>query len=467
MLVRFSVQNFRSIGEKPLTLNMVSSSKIRDHANHIVNLNPARILRDAVIYGANAAGKSNLIKALMLLIETVNAGHLQSGIESSFCKNITKGEERDTTFDIQFEVNGDFYGYGFTCNLSRRTLKEEWLCELGVKEEKPLFKRTESSVECFFLNMIGEKSKKRIDVYVDDFENEIKLGSNKLFLTALNQGKEFNTESGLDFLSKTYTWLTSNIIIAAPSSRLDTDYVFYNDDLDRAAELIASFDTGISFLKMQEISIEELKGNVPPQVMKFIQDALDNAPHLCAMTLRGGDVIAQIEIEGDEGPKISILKLTHTGSNHIFDFEEESDGTKRLFDILDMLLTSSEDTVFVVDELSRSFHPLLTKHFVDLFNDIHADDRCQLIFTTHENDVMSFDHFRKDEIWFVERNNDGLSELYPLDEFAIRSDARIERNYMKGRYGGIPVLSMQKSLTALKGTPDSKSVRTSTDEQES
>ena len=124
-----------------------------------------------------------------------------------------------------------------------------------------------------------------------------------------------------------------------------------------------------------------------------------------------------------------------------FGFEDESDGTRRLFDLLDMLLTETEDVVFVVDELERSLHPKLTQHFLELFSDVHKDRRVQLLFTTHESSIMDQELFRRDEIWFVERSGDNNSTLYSLDRFKERYDKVLSKAYLEGRYGAIPVFS--------------------------
>lgn len=135
-----------------------------------------------------------------------------------------------------------------------------------------------------------------------------------------------------------------------------------------------------------------------------------------------------------------------------FDFQDESDGTKRLFDLMDILFTHSHEKAFVIDELSRSFHPMLTQQLVKLFNEVHAEDGCQPIFTTQEDAIMSYGYFRRAEIWFVECGSDGCTRRYPLDRFAqdgARSDARIGKKYMEGRYGGVPRISGSGALEAL------------------
>ena len=107
-----------------------------------------------------------------------------------------------------------------------------------------------------------------------------------------------------------------------------------------------------------------------------------------------------------------------------------------------MLLTDTDDAVFIVDELERSLHPKLTQHFLKLFNELHAKTRNQLIFTTHEASIMDRDFFRRDEIWFVERSSDNNSTLYSLDRFKERYDKVLSKAYLDGRYGAIPVFSI-------------------------
>ncbi len=452
MLIRFSVGNFRSIDE-PITLNMVSSSKIREHASHAINLNSVKVLRDAVIYGANAAGKSNIIMALEYMTDSVRSGKLKNEAESWFYRGAKDGSSKNTVFDIQYESDGDFFDYGFSCSLSQGEVLEEWLYDLNSETPKQLFRRnTASSIDCD-LEDASELSKKRIEVYVSDFISDTADNPGKLFLSSLNQGKHYDEESGLSSLAKAYRWIIRNIEFYGTKNNIPKNATFYLKDLDKAGEMLATFDTGIESIHKEKIPFDELKRYVPMEVMASLQSAIESSSSSYALTLRAEDLLAGIEKEEGQSPTATILKIRHEGSDFDFDFRDESAGTIHLFDLLDMLLMNSEDSVFIVDELSRGLHPLLTKHFIDLFNEIHAKDKCQLIFTTHENDVMDFDHFRRDEIWFIERNPQGASYLYPLDDFtalgSVRSDTRIGKNYMNGRYGGIPVLSLEKSMSVL------------------
>ena len=122
-------------------------------------------------------------------------------------------------------------------------------------------------------------------------------------------------------------------------------------------------------------------------------------------------------------------------------FDEESDGTRRIFDLLDMLLNKNDDIIYVVDELERSLHPKLTEHFLELFMNFHKGHKTQLLFTTHEASIMEQKLFRRDEIWFVERDGNNTSNVYSLDKFKERYDKTLSKAYLEGRYGAIPVFS--------------------------
>ena len=157
------------------------------------------------------------------------------------------------------------------------------------------------------------------------------------------------------------------------------------------------------------------------------------------MSWRTTNSIVNIRIRQNGEPEITTLSLKHGSSIFDFDFKDESDGTQRIFDLMDMLLTKREDIIYVVDELERSLHPKLTEHFLRLFMDAHEGQSVQLLFTTHEDSIMDQDLFRRDEIWFVERDSENDSTIYSLDRFKERYDTKLSKAYLDGRYGAIPV----------------------------
>lgn len=165
---------------------------------------------------------------------------------------------------------------------------------------------------------------------------------------------------------------------------------------------------------------------------------ISNYPQV-KMTWRINDGFFNIRINKNQEIEITTLVLKHNASLFDFSFEEESDGTKRLFDLIDMLMNKEEDMIFVVDELERSLHPKLTEHFLKLFMEAHSNDKDQLFFTTHEDTIMDQELFRRDEIWFVERDNQNASKIYSLDRFKERYDKKLSKAYLEGRYGAIPI----------------------------
>ena len=235
----------------------------------------------------------------------------------------------------------------------------------------------------------------------------------------------------------------NHVIVIDPHMGIsNTDAYYSEESLEAISNLIRAFDTGVSEIKTKEITAEEMSQMIPKEVFSEIlstikkQMQMTNLPQL-KLTWRINDGFFNICIKTTGEPQITTLVLKHGES--IFDFSEESDGTKRLLDLVDMLMDKRKDMVFVVDELERSLHPKLTEHFLKLFMEAHEEDRTQLIFTTHEDTIMDQELFRRDEIWFVERDNRNASRMYSLDRFKERYDKRLSKAYLEGRYGAIPV----------------------------
>ena len=207
-----------------------------------------------------------------------------------------------------------------------------------------------------------------------------------------------------------------------------------------------TFDTGISQVKIEEITLDELSNALPKSVfdkmMQHVKNRMEEQEEPSfRMTMRSKETFFNIEVEGHSEPKVTTIRLHHNKSFYEFGFDEESDGTRRLFDLMDMLLNKREDVLYVVDELERSLHPKLTERFLQLFMQLHDEQRMQLLFTTHESSIMDQAIFRRDEIWFVERNAENASSIYSLDRFKERYDKVLSKAYLEGRYGAIPVFS--------------------------
>lgn len=442
MISKISVENFKSF-DQAVEMTMISSSKIRTKVDHRVQVgSKTRLLKHAIIYGANASGKSNLVDFFRFFKATLDGGIPLWGTRH-FCRTNPENEGRDSIFEIQMEIDGKFYAYGFSAVLSQRTITGEWLYELYQNgSAKCIYEREKSAKPVLDASIkLTSEEQNRFDTYADDFEDN----TSDLFLTEMNRGKKYAETSKLQIFQKIYRWLRNSIVIITPDSGLTNFQYYYEEEsLSLINDLITTFDTGISNVRIEEIDINELSKMLPKQIFEDILEKVRNSiahsknPHF-RMSGRSDKCFFNIEANGNGEPKITTIKLTHGKSVYDFDFSDESDGTRRLFDLMDMLLLKREDVVFVVDELERSLHPKLTEHFLELFSELHRERKTQLIFTTHEASIMDQRLFRRDEIWFIERGEQGSSRLYSLDRFKERYDKVLSKAYLEGRYGAIPV----------------------------
>ena len=435
MLIKVSVENFKSFDQKE-ELSMISSSKIQGNKGHRMKIKQTQLLKNAVVYGANASGKSNLVTAFAFIKIALMEG-LPIWSVNDFCRNKEMNKARESLFELQFTVGDTFYVYGFSAILSQRKITEEWLYELMQDGgAHPLFIREGSSAPVLGDDVkLSDAEKSRFTVYSEDFADH----NAQLFLAEMNRGKKYDSNSQLLFFSETFSWIMNNVIVINPNIGISNTEAYYNDEsLENISKLIQTFDTGITDIKTRPITVDEMSKMVPAEVVQSIFSHLTNLPSI-QMTWRVEGGFFNIRVQGNSEPEISTLVLKHGKSAFDFSFVEESDGTKRLFDLIDMLLTDRPDAVFVVDELERSLHPKLTEHFLKLFMEAHEDVRMQLVFTTHEDVIMDQSLFRRDEIWFVERNADNASKIYSLDRFKERYDKKLNKAYLEGRYGAIPV----------------------------
>lgn len=443
MLIKVSIENFKSF-DSSAELTMISSGKIQSHRNHRIGIKSTNILKHAAIYGANASGKSNFVDFFSFFKNTVQK-RLPLAAAEWYCKNREENKTKKSSFDIQFTLGNKFYAYGFSAILSERRILEEWLYELYQDGgSKRLFDREVGKRPILDESIrITAAEKKRFDVYADDFD----VNSDSLFLSEMNRGKKYASDSKLLFFQDVYQWFCSNLYVIHPDTPL-VDFEYYYDEvsLHQINQVIRTFDTGISEVSIKDISLEELENSVPKEIFRDMMQHIrlkaesENVTEV-HITMRSRESIFNITMKGSEEPHVKTIRLHHGKSFYDFRFEDESDGTRRLFDLIDMLLSKKEDAVYVVDELERSLHPKLTKHYLDIFIDLHSGQRNQLLFTTHESSIMDQSLFRRDEIWFVERDGQNSSSIYSLDRFKERYDKRLEKAYLEGRYGAVPVFS--------------------------
>ena len=446
MLIKAVVDNFLSFN-KETELTMIPSNKTRKIPEHKITVKSTSVLKYAVIYGANASGKSNLIEVFRFIKYCVEKA-VPAEATDKFCKVSECNSNRASLFELQFTIDEKFYAYGFSLMLNTRTTESEWLYELYQNgAQKTLFERKKGEKPVIGAEVSLTKSDKaKIMTYLEDYDEN----SSSLFLTVMNRGKKYAADSKITFFKEIYQWISKNLIVVIPDTSLRSfEYYYDNASLNLINDLIKTFDTGITEINIVEISMDELSKELPKPIFDDITENIkekseDERNIEFKISMRSDRSFFNIEVKKGQEPKITTISLKHGESFYNFKYEEESDGTRRLFDLLDMLLNKSEDTVYIVDEIERSLHPKLTSRFIKLFGKIHNSQNMQLIFTTHESSIMDQELFRRDEIWFVERNKENVSSVYSLDKFKERYDKKLSKAYLEGRYGAIPVFTAFK-----------------------
>lgn len=408
MIVEFSITNYKSFKDKT-TLSFIGSNTTKEHEEHnTFKWKDYKFLKSNAIYGANASGKSNLIKALHIMKEIVltsfqNAIANRGGTTTvtPFKLNVQSVNE-PTTFEIVFIANEKQYRYGF--EIKRDKIHAEWLFHIPEKIESALFIREEGKIE-----INRTRFKEGVDL-------EEKTRDNVLFLSVCSQ---FNGTISNIVIS----WFKNVLIISGLNNYGYRDYTTYKLEEDK------KFNKWINkFFKFLEIS------------RVSVEDEL----------IEPGDIDEEKEIT------ISKLKSWHNvfDSNNIlrdnvsFDFDrEESRGTQKLLYILGPIYDSLVNgKILFIDELEAKLHTLLTKEIIQLFHKFNKRN-AQFAFVLHDTNVLTTDIFRRDQLWFVEKNQFGCSSIYSLHDYGkVRKDAKFEQSYLKGNYGAVPQLDLSDEL---------------------
>jgi AAA15 family ATPase/GTPase len=441
MLIRFVVSNFMSFKDETefnmLPANGNGSRQLKDHIKKTKS--GVEVLKTAAIYGANASGKSNLIKAISYFKDIVFNEEQLLMPQSKRFRIDSSYKTKPTTFRIEYEYKGIHFDYGI--EIFKGKINEEWLYSIDsikTKKENLLYKRKGNNVE------FGGIFKKSKDLsYLEKYINK-ELKENQSVLDAC-----FGVLDDIKILDTIYIGF-SRLTIVTPLSR---SFVYSESILTGtkstkfATDLLTNSKTGIEGLIVKDINADNFFSYADEDFKKEIIDDLESA--LESRNDKTIDLVitfpfnSQINVlkKKDDKYFVSILKTKHFNSDELFDLDEESDGTNRLYELSPAFeqLIYEDDVVYIIDELERSMHPLLAKELLKLFSKAKTS-KSQLIFTTHESHLLDDDLLRRDEIWFTEKKSDGSTEFYPLSNFNPRGDKVLERGYLQGRYGGIPFL---------------------------
>jgi len=416
MLIGFSVGNYKSFKET-VTLSMVASSITGEDKdldeNNVFEINHRlKLLKSAAIYGANASGKSNLVAAINFMkwfvLNSSKETQVSEAIYIEAFRLSTQTEKEPSFFEIVFLLEDKTFRYGFEVNA--REVVSEWLFQADDSEEEMLFER---DFDDFILDNFPEGQG------ISD-----KTRSNALFLSVVAQ---FNGKVS----GKILLWFSKNLQLI--SGLQDTQY---------RKETLESFENDrhrrdiIEFIKKLDLGITDIQITNKPLPIVSQKTAMFGFPYSEIKP-----AVKTVHRKYDDEGKQSAIEL--------FDIEKhESEGTNKLFALAGILLdTLRTGKILLIDELDARLHPLITRELICLFNSNETNSHnAQLIFTTHDTNLLSSKTFRRDQIWFTEKDNKGATDLYSLVEYKVGKDASFERDYMIGKYGAIPFIGNFKEL---------------------
>ncbi|WP_285011050.1 AAA family ATPase [Lactococcus garvieae] len=436
MLINFRVENFLSISNL-IEFSMVSG-KTKRHMKNTIAFGDKSLLKFSAIYGANASGKSSFIKAISASRQLIVEGFDSIGvIQNSYNKNARENEDKETKFEYDIAIGDRIYTYGFSVILSKMEFINEWLYDM-THDETLVYNidKYNKAINEEYLSL-KESIYNRLEIYAEDNQsNRIQL-----FLSALNEGKkEFVLKDGRAIFSEIFDWFSNKLEVIGPDD-ITRDF---NRDVSRKSNIylknLANYlrASGTGVTEVITVSTNSLV-DIPPKLQdKIKQDMLEEESGKVVKRTGLLRTPKHIYILNAKNGNFSIeeVKFKHL-SGATYNLYEESDGTVRLIELFSILF-NKRDKVFVIDELDRSLHPLLTLNFVESFLD--KKGKGQLVVTTHEDRLLDLDLIRRDEIWFVEKDSVGNSTLYSLEEYKERFDRNVMKAYLDGRYGAIPKL---------------------------
>ena len=446
MLIRFVLNNIFSFGEQK-EFNLLPNVKHKTLQEHKYKFVDIEVLKLSAIYGANGAGKSNLIHALGLLQFIVTKETIPTRLKNSQFKFQTNKNDFKQTLAVEFIQENISFSYGIEINNEMIVTEELYESGLGIREDKLVFERKtddKGNTSVQFSNEFenDEKSKLLKEILLQEF-----IKPNKPILKLISD----KNNKFLSLAKQAYSWFSDTLTIITPDSkpaalahRIDIDVDFKN----YAQEIMQSFNIGITGLSSQKEQISVFFGKDNEEdIDKLIKKVEDSPKQMLAISVKNGEEL--ILVKENKEIFVKKLQLNHIGKNGIsaiFDIDEESDGTIRLLDFVPAFKSLvNQSRVYVIDEIERSLHPLLIKELIKKFAD-DKNTKGQLVFTTHESNLLDQTIFRQDEIWFAEKDKNGCTDIYSLSNFKEHKTIDIQKGYLNGRYGSIPFLGNLQDL---------------------
>jgi AAA15 family ATPase/GTPase len=437
MLIQLSIRNFKTFKEKTV-LNMVASNydKSTREKENIIQQNDfnLRLLKSSVIFGANASGKSKLIESLMFMKQFVirSSKESQKGepIEVEPFKLQTDSEKDSSEFEVIFIYKKEMFRYGF--EVTNEKVISEWLYHRPKTKEVEIYYRDKQKFEIHGRNFSKGAFLVKEDVIRD---NELML----------SKAAQFNDKTA----GKVFDWFNGFKTISGLDESGYKGFTMRRtkDPKHRARilELLKAADLSIQDISLEVLDIAKLPKDMHQELKEIISKKIKD---------EGAEFVSDVltshkKYDANKKP-VGDVKFSMD--------EEESSGTRKFFYLTGPVLDSLENGyVLAVDELDSKLHPNLVCKLVSLFNSVeHNPNNAQLIFNTHDTNLLDSGLFRRDQIWFTEKDRIGVSKLFSLADFAVRKNENFEDNYIAGKYGAIPYLKLFNNLSNFKNQPENE-----------
>lgn len=437
MLLRFYVSNFMSFFDE-VEFNMFPSA-FKTHKEHVYSESKVSLLKAAAVYGANGSGKSNFIKAVHFLHDVVVTGDLtKCEVKCAPFRLNEAGVNMPSVFGMEFQIGKRVFEY--TVSVKDDKITEESLYETNPAKETAeyVFERQTTNgkthIKVHPKWTKTEKERLRFEIYEEDLMP--------------GQSLIFKLKSKLDYATEIVNWFENHVWILYPQTKylltlrlcMDAEY---KDFLNR---LLPSLGTGMDAIDIEKIPFPTFFGKDDEEKRREFEDRLNNNKDFVLFFKKNRkEYIARKENDGYVVNKIKTFNPGESGSMIEFEPEEQSDGTRRMLDLIPAIQKmTNEASVFFVDEIDRSLHPSMTKSLMEYF--MAHQTKGQMVFTTHESNMLDLEIFRQDEIWFTEKDPSGATKMYPLSDYKPRYDLDIRKGYLAGRFGAIPFLGNLKDL---------------------
>lgn len=438
MILRVSVRNLFSFkDETEISFVAGKSTTHCEHVSRAEKRDDISVLKAGIIYGANASGKSNIIKAISVLQKIALGSIPKRNIEPF---KLTTPQNNTSKIEIEFKADKHFYAYGV--EFTFKGIAEEWLYEINSRTDKEIFSRQVGPDSNLFSfgSIDGNDETQQLIRFISQ--------STPTTDSFLSEYVKRNGK-GLSAINNAYRWMKEDLKILFPESRYEGISIRAEKDKNFALatkSLLEYFNTGIVAIRRIKVNKEDLE--LPKEI---VNDLLSEAESNKTIVVASPSDSSTYFFETNESGITNIFKQSaihkmQNGSEVPFEMSEESDGSIRLLDFIPMLIDLKlNSSVYLIDEIDRSMHPMLSQKLLEYyFSCLDKERDTQLICTTHESNLLNLDLIRADEVWFVEKGQDGASHLTSLAEYKPREDVR--KGYLQGRYGAIPFFAPISNL---------------------